>query len=227
MSFIVLSDAGFGIQLENFNAKLPNYATVLGVSTTELSVLKTDTDYYLEVLVAQSKFQTYAEAVTKYKDLLCYGNGTEVLGSFPTVPTIPSAPPAGANVQERFSKLAQRIKGSPNYSKSIGEDLGIEAKEEPFDPQAGKPEIKTAFSSGGHPVLKWKKGKYQGVEVWKNTGTGWQKLDIDTSPDYTDKTALPAAGQTAVWQYKMIYLYKDAQAGNWSDEATVTVSGNV
>jgi hypothetical protein len=179
------------------------------------------------VLIAQSKFQTFAEAVTKYKDLLRYGNGTEVLGAFPTVPSVPIAPPAGANVQERFSKLVQRIKGSPNYSKSIGEDLDIEVKEEPFDPQAGKPEIKTAYSSGGHPVLKWKKGKYQGVEVWKNTGTGWQKLDIDTSPDYTDKTALPAAGQTAVWQYKMIYLYKDAQAGNWSDEATVTVSGNV
>ena len=239
-SFIKSSDSEFGLQLENFRSKLPGYATALGVTVEEIDTVNADTNYYLSVLLAQTNFQTYAESVTNYKDLLRYGNGNEVLGQFPKVPkapvngggdpTVASASPApmvAANVQERFSKLVQRIKGSPNYNKTIGEDLGIEGTETPFNPETGKPEIKTTYSSGGHPVLKWKKGKFQGLEVWKNTGTGWTKLDTDTCPDYTDKTELPPVGQTAVWKYKMIYLYKDAQVGQWSDEATVTVSGSI
>ncbi len=178
-------------------------------------------------MLAQESTQDFSESVTSYKNLLRYGNGTQVLGAFPPQPQLPNSPAVPANVQERFSKLVQRIKGSPNYTKTIGEDLGIEADTSAFDPEAGKPVIKTAYSSGGHPVLKWKKGKFQGVEIWKNTGSGWVKLDTDSSPDYTDKTELPPVGQTAVWKYKMIYLYKDAVVGEWSDEVTVTVLGSV
>jgi hypothetical protein len=46
-------------------------------------------------------------------------------------------------------------------------------------------------------------------------------------PDYIDKSNLPAAGITAVWKYKMIYLLKDEVIGNWSDVVTVTVHGEV
>jgi hypothetical protein len=46
-------------------------------------------------------------------------------------------------------------------------------------------------------------------------------------PDYTDKAPLPPAGQSAMWQCKMTYLYKHAQVGQWSNELTVTVSCTV
>lgn len=56
---------------------------------------------------------------------------------------------------------------------------------------------------------------------------GFIKLDRDFNPDYIDKTPLPAEGISAVWKYKMIYLYKDEVVGEWSDEVTTTVYGNV
>ncbi len=228
MSFIKRSDTEFALQLENFNSKLPTYAATLDVTPTEMAQSAADSAFFSSVVSAQETIQTYAEAITGYKDLARYGRGDEVLPGFPNMPPfIMPSPPVAAKIEKRFSLLCQRIKASLNYSKTIGEDLGIESTDSIFNPEAGKPVIKTAFSSGGHLVLKWKKGKFQGVEVWKDTGAGWQKLDIDTSPDYTDKSPLPPAGQSATWQYKMIYLYKDAVVGQWSDIVTVTVAGNV
>src|SRR6266446_1189694 len=71
------------------------------------------------------------------------------------------------------------------------------------------PDSKIEMSSGGHPNLRWTKGKFDGVEIWKDSGTGLVKLDRDMRPDYIDKTNLPANGTAAVWRYKMIYLMND------------------
>ena len=65
------------------------------------------------------------------------------------------------------------------------------------------------------------------MEIWKDSGKGFEKLDKDFFPDFTDKTALPAPGASILWKYKMIYLLKDETVGNWSDEVSVTVSGAV
>jgi hypothetical protein len=51
------------------------------------------------------------------------------------------------------------------------------------------------------------------------------KAQYDTYPNYTDTSNLPAAGTSAVWRYKAIYRYGDAQAGLWSDVVSITVTG--
>ena len=133
-----------------------------------------------------------------------------------------------ANVQKRFAEIIQDCVRSGNYTIGIGEDLGIEKPETVFDPQLGQPEFEIELNSGGRPNLLWPKGKFQGIEIWKDSdGTGFKFLDKDFNPDYLDKSALPAAGTSAVWKYKMIYLFQDEQVGNWSEEVVITVYGNV
>jgi hypothetical protein len=105
--------------------------------------------------------------------------------------------------------------------------LGIAAPASTFNPADGKPDFFIEFSSGGHPNLRWTKGKFDGVEIWKDSGTGFVKLDRDMKPDYIDKTDLPKLGVAAVWKYKMIYLMDDEPIGNWSDVVSVTVHGEV
>ena len=80
---------------------------------------------------------------------------------------------------------------------------------------------------GGHPQLMWKKQSMDALEIMKlNPATNdWQLLAIDTVPHYVDESPLPAAGQSANWQYKCIYRYRDEQAGEWSDVITVAVTG--
>ena len=57
--------------------------------------------------------------------------------------------------------------------------------------------------------------------------TDGKKLERDFHPDYTDKYALPQVGQSAVWSYKMIYLFQDEVVGSWSDVGAITVYGSV
>lgn len=227
-TFINPADGGFGTQLDNFCNKVDTYAATLGLDAAAVAGIKKDRDYYLYVLEGLQAFQTFGETMTAYKNLLRYGQGTDVLPAFPTIPELGVAPVlVAANVQRRFARLIQDCVNSANYTKTIGEDLGIEAPETPFDPAQGKPVFKNTVASAGHPVLVWKKGKFQGVEIWKNTGGGYQKLDRDLSPDYIDKSPLPPAGQSAVWKYKMIYIYKDEPVGQYSEEVAVTVYGAV
>ena len=93
-----------------------------------------------------------------------------MLGPEPTFtpPVSVTAVPAG--VFTRLGLLVTSIKSDPNYTDAIGRDLGIIAAQTPFDPQCGKPVIKITFSSGGHPTLLWTKGKFQGIEIWKDKG---------------------------------------------------------
>lgn len=228
-TFINTTDEGFDSQLNNFCNKIDTYNTLLGVSAGQVTAIKLDRDNFHYAVHCAQLIDSYKQTVTAWKNLLRYGNKAEILPAFPAQPTLPAAPAAvDANVQGRFAALIQQIVANTNYTTSIGEDLGIVAPVSPFNPNDGKPEFKIEFSSGGHPNLKWKKGKFQGVEIWKCIdGKTWARLDKDFSPDFIDKSELPPAGQSAVWNYKMIYLYKDEVVGKYSAEQSVTVYGAV
>lgn len=229
MALIVeAEDLKFSQQLNNFSSKIGTYQVALGLTNAEVVSVKEDADYYAFTINFLSPVKTYNQNLTNYKNLLRYGKDSEVLGAFPEPPKPDTAPDlVAANVEGRFRALIQRISHSPNYTKAIGEDLGIEAPETPFNPQLGKPKFTIELSSGGHPNLKWTKGKFQGVEIWKKVGGTWAKLDKDFRPDYIDKSDLPPAGQSATWTYKMIYLYKDEVVGSYSDEVSIVVTGEV
>ena len=227
-TFINTSDDGLNAQLKTFAQKIDTYKTPLGLDGAEVLSIKADSKFFDYVMSGVDGYRTLSQGMTAFKDLLRYGHNTDVLPAFPIPPVLGVVPPAVlANMQSRFARIIQHCVDSANYTKAIGEDLGIEAPVTPFDPNTGKPSFKIAMSSGGHPNLVWKKGKFQGVEIWKDPGTGFVKLDRDFSPDYIDKSPLPALGNSAVWKYKMIYINKDEVAGNYSDEAVVTVYGNV
>ncbi|MGC4023066.1 MAG: hypothetical protein QM734_14540 [Cyclobacteriaceae bacterium] len=134
--------------------------------------------------------------------------------------------PAG-NVEQRFRLLVQRLIHSPAYTTAIGEDLGIEGPAINMTPANLKPAFFIELSSGGYPNLRWTKGRTDGVEIWKDGGQGFVKLDRDMKPDYIDKSNLPPAGTLAIWKYKMIYVVNDEVVGNWSDVVSVTVVGEV
>lgn len=225
--YIETTDDGFSAQLKNFSDKISSYATTLGLADAEVQGVKKDATLFAYVMGGMYAYRSTALNYTAYKDLLRYG-GDGTLGALPVAPTLPTPAPSvtTANVQARFSALVQKCMLSPNFTEAIGQDLGILGSNTPFNPQDGKPTFKIEFSSGGHPNLVWKKGKFQGVDIHKSLdGVNFTRLDKDFSPDFIDKTELPDAGKSAVWYYKMIYLYKDEIVGNWSDVASVTVSG--
>jgi hypothetical protein len=112
-----------------------------------------------------------------------------------------------------------------NYTQAMAQDLGIAAPANNFNPGTGKPALTIDFNHGGHPVLHYTRGEFDGVEIWKDTGTGFTKLERVTQTTYTDNSTLPTAGQAAVWKYKLIFLYKDTVVGQYSDVVSITVYG--
>ncbi len=227
-TFIENPDESFASQLDTFCLKIDTYAAVLALDAAKVTQIKKDNLFYKYTFAGADAFKTFSQNMIGYKDLLRRGHLDEVLPAFPATPVLAAAPTlVPANVQKRFADLIQDCVRSNNYTTSIGEDLGIQKPESPFVPNDGKPKFKIEFSSGGHPNLIWTKGKFQGVEIWKDDGAGWKKLDRDFNPDYIDKTDLPLVGTSKVWKYKMIYIYKDEIVGAWSVEISITVYGNV
>jgi hypothetical protein len=226
-TFIETTDAGFNLQLKNFASKISTYSATLALSAADVSSVKADSvafDYIMGNLIAT---QTFAQNYTAFKNQLRYG-AASVLGALPPQPTFTPPPVMPLpDVEIRFRNLVQRIVHQPNYTNAMGEDLGIVKPQSAFRAADGKPVFNIELSSGGHPNLRWTKGKYDGVEIWKDNGTGYVKLERDMRPDYIDKSDLPAEGIAAAWKYKMIYLQNDEVVGNWSDEVAVTVYGAV
>lgn len=73
--------------------------------------------------------------------------------------------------------------------------------------------------------IGWIKQGMDALELWVNRGTGFVFLAVDSMPDYTDTAPMPAAGQSALWQYKGIYLQADQRVGQWSDVVSIPVAG--
>src|ERR1043165_9818842 len=217
-------DDAFLLELQTFCSKIDTYTATLGLVAGEVTAVKNDLKLYAYVLQEENVYETYFHNWVQYKLLLRYGHGTDVLGAIPAPPALPLPLPTvtTANMQKRFADLIQKCVQSSNFTNAIGEDLGIIAPATPFDPSTGKPVIKIVAGSAGHPRIIWKKGKFQGVNVYKNTGTGYIKLDFDDRPDYIDKSDLPALGTSAVWKYKLIYVFNSEEVGEFSDEVVVT-----
>jgi hypothetical protein len=223
--YIEKTDAAFNLQLKNFAAKIGTYATPLGISPADIASIKADAlafDYALNSTIAM---QTFAHNYTKYKTELRHGHVAN-LGAFPSLPTLGTPPPAvAANIEARFRAFIQSFVHKTTYTTAIGQDLGIVAPTNTFNPNTGKPDLSIELSAGGHPTLHYTRGQFDGVEIWKDTGSGFVKLERITQTHYVDNTALPAANQAAAWKYKLIYLYRDAVVGTYSDVVTITVYG--
>ena len=227
ITFIQKTDIDFNEQLKVFAERIDDYATGLGVTPSEVNSIKADALYYNWVIKTALLYKNYAQALTLFKQSARKGTNKNIDLSFNPPPTPDSPPPAvKPNIQFRFSKLVKKIKSSKNYDKSVGAAMGIEAVRPHFDLDAGQPKLKVEVV-GEIPIIKYKRGKYDGIQIWKNTGTGWTMFATATLPKDKDDSQLPTMGEAAIWKYKAIYIYKDQPVGHWSEEITVTVTRQV
>ena len=60
------------------------------------------------------------------------------------------------------------------------------------------------------------------LEIEVDRGSGFQFLTIDTTPNYTDTTALPATAQK--WTYRAIFRDGEGRDGQWSALVSITLA---
>lgn len=220
--FLPKTDGELSLWLQNFASKLPSYQTILNLSAEDLSSAARDAETLSYSLKISEAYRNEWKERTSFKKILKEGNGAAI-----TLPTPPVEPPAPqgtiiSGIVPRIRKFSQRIKKHPNFTTSIGIDLGLIGTDVNRDASALQPEIKAVFS-GGEVVIAWKKGVSDGIDIYVDRGTGWEFLATDFQPNFTDKYRLSAEAAAAKWKYKARYRIGDEQAGNWSNVVEVAV----
>lgn len=224
--FVNKTEEGFQEQVDNFLTKAPNYPA-LGLLATKLTDLRKDWTFARWLLQAINSVSTYSVGLVDFKNILRNGGN---LGTMPIIPVLPATPPiTSGGMEKRFRDLIQDAMRSAAMTEAIAKDLGILAPEAITTANAldAKPTFKLIYSSGGHPMIVWKKGAFEGVEIQKSVdGINFNKLDRDYKPDFTDKTDLPAPTTAEVWYYRLIYLINETEPiGQWSDVQSISVAG--
>jgi hypothetical protein len=222
--FIKNRDAEFADQIILFRNNIGGYATALAVTAPQVTAQAADADYFAYTLAVQQVCTNCSEQWTAWKDLMRDGGDP---GTAPATAVFPaSVPPVAPGIERRFRDLVRQIKAHANYTPAIGEALGIEGPMQTGPDFATFKPVLNLRLTGGQPMVGW---GWQGqgafldmIEIHVNRGSGYQLLAMDTTPDYLDTFAAPAGG--AKWTYKAIYRVGDQRVGQWSDEASITVS---
>lgn len=212
--------------LQNIAAKLPIYAAKYDISQEDVMGTQSDSVAFEGLMQYKTSIEAYCSSFFGFKDLARDGaKGIDII-QMPMPPTPMFSGPIRAGIFVRITALVARIKAHPNYNVADGYDLGIEGTEKVLEFNDLKPFFSIRLVNGGHPELVWKKKGMSGIEIQKEDADGnFVTIGIDSSPNYIDMAALPPKGTSAVWRYRIIYLYKDQRVGQWSDVVSVTVMG--
>ena len=231
--YIPSTDNELKAWLENFNTKLPAHSATFGITAGQLASVNADQlnfSYWLDQTIL---FRDEKEERVSYKNSLRDGPIGAPASTPPTAPVIPAAPAAVLpGIVSRMREMVQYIKNHPAYTNSIGQDLDIIGAEQTTQRNSLKPLIKLVKTGAGVEV-QWKKSVAHALRIEKQVagGTGapnlpapaggsWTLLAIDTEPHYMDTTP---ATTPATWKYRAVYLINDEIAGQWSDEAQISV----
>lgn len=224
LRYLEQTDEKLALQLDNFASKLPLYATLFGFTPSEVEGIVDDAAHFSWMIKSYLMIETHKKEWTRYKNIQKKGETHVTTNPAPVAPVLKVMPTAVApGVEFRFRTMVNRIKAHQNYTKSIGQNLGIEKSVEILDIDAAQPVLK-AVMRGGKVNLLWKKGRYSGILIEKDSGNGFVLLDRDFTPPFVDNSPLPASGESAIWMYRASYLLKDEKVGVWSDIVTITVA---
>jgi hypothetical protein len=218
-------DPGRDLWAKNFASKLAIYATKYGITPAEVTDVQQGSAYFTYILNLNKQFEEFKHKFTQFKTDM-RDNISAVGSTAPVVPTLGTPPPAVApGILVRMNSIALRIKKHVAYLEADGLDLGIEGTASPApDLVSIRPVISVRLINNGHPEIVWKKKGMSSIALYVDRGEGFKPLAIDSFPNYIDTETLPA-GETAIWKYKGIYIYKDAKVGTFSDEVKITVTG--
>ena len=225
-TYLESTDERFSLQLGNFSSKIGVYAPQFNLTPADVTGITEDSAYFSWVVNSYVKIETNKKDWTLFKNILKKGQDHVTNNPVPTTPALEVMPhDVAPGIVYRFTTMVNRIKAHSNYTPAIGQNLGIERSASvPVNRDAAQPELK-AVTRGGKVNLIWKKGKFSGILIEKDSGDGFVMLDRDFLPDFIDHSPLPARGQSAIWMYRASYLIGDEKVGVWSDIVTITVAG--
>jgi hypothetical protein len=225
-SYLPVGDVNLASWYSNFSTKLCNqYGPTVSFTPLELSGIGNDNTALQNMVTHKEHLRQSAIVMTSVVRSLKYSSIQVALGSIPIVPAMLPVPPTVlTGIFNRLAIYVARIKQHANYTVAMGQDLGIIAPLNIFDPAVAKPEV-TIKLSGGYPVVKWKRLAADGVFLYvdRRDGNGFVLIDKLVRTEYVDISALPANTFSVTWDYKVRFMIDDNEIGLFSDTVSITV----
>jgi len=102
--------------------------------------------------------------------------------------------------------------------------LGIIGAEINTDLSDSKPALKAVDQTGGIVILSFLKAKSDGINIYsqRENESEFVFLARDTQTRYVDNRPLLAAGKPELRRYTAVYVVKDMEVGQFSDELVVS-----
>jgi len=202
-NFFPTSDGDLAIHLQNYRDKLPVDGKSLDWDSAAIKASQARCDRIIAALAANQK---------KYADYKAQVSATN---------SIKAADLKGLRADIRL------LKASPGFTDTIGHNLGILSPSSPPGVASSAKACATATARPGAVRIRWKKGSFQGVNVYTRLqgASDWRLLGRDTHSPYEDATPLAKPGVPEVREYRVVGVVKDNEVGAPSDIVSVLFTG--
>ena len=225
-SYFPASEADRVLWLTNLVAKLPIQGPNLGLSATEISDTVADSLYYIWIVKDwNGAHQQKALEATTYKTLVANGTGSDIV-PLPASLVFDKAPAMRApGVLTRISTLVQKIKLSPNYTDSVGKDLGTIAVQDNTAHLIPEFSISSERGSSGERVkLTFTKYGHDGVSIeCRRNGGSWEPLGIAMQKPWYDERPLLVGSSPESREYRLRWWDNGIANGELTPVQIVTV----
>lgn len=221
--FVEENDPLFSLQLTIFSEELPHYLS-LGFVASDVTEAVEDAEYMAWVIKCSATVAKNKLGWKSFEGLVRNASADVLVLTPPVYPTFDVMPIlVKPGVQKRFAQKAAKAKANTNCSEDIQKILGIFTTPDAVITVA--PDLKVK-QEAGYPLLSFHKYGHTAVNIYRNTGAGYEAKPLKTltkSP-FLD-TDLPAMGVTGHYKYKSIYVVNDIETGSFSAEVSINVVG--
>ncbi|WP_295450153.1 hypothetical protein [uncultured Thiodictyon sp.] len=121
-------------------------------------------------------------------------------------------------------KVKRHIKGHRGYTTAMGLDLGIVPPKHRFDLNTAKPDLAAIDQTGGVVRLTFTKYKSEGINIYcqREGDSGWVLVGRAAHSPWLDTRPLLQAGKAELRRYTAVYVRKDQEVGQFSNEVAVS-----
>lgn len=212
------------VLVQNFKAKIENYASVLPLTPAQVAAALELCDAFIGAFNAVEQCKQTMIAMTKWRD--------DIFSADPVGAPAPAAPifPVMGSVNytlgtvTQFFKLRELIVASPGYTQAIGEDLGIVgAQIIPPSPDQLTPQFRSVTVSGSTVSIS---GSMQGMDAlrveYAPSGGSFRTVAFltNTPGGFTLTPENPDQPETG--QIRAVYIKRNVEVGNFSASYPIT-----
>ena len=212
---------------ENVKVEFPPIGSSLGFSGAEITGVLLDCNYCLFVCRAAADASSFASAWVQARETLLSGNANAGNVTFPntSMPAQPAVAPPLPGLLTRFRAFGKRVKGSPNYTPSIGQSLRLVGSAAASDDANAKPRSKVRALPMFKSELKWPRLGFSGARTrsQRDGEPDWTDHGIKTGTTFVDDRPPTEPGKPELRRYQQIYVRNDVPVGQWSDVVEVTL----